>query len=262
MTASPEELDARTKGTVRRLRRPRGSPIRSRRERISVFTVTLPIDGIEPCLASKEGERLRPSHETVILIWIRVSESKRDRNHTRPRSRYAGYAMHAKPESLAMVNAALEQTISRCHPLVTRVCRSRLSGLPMADIEDAIQETFLQLVAADYTTIKNVDAWLIAVALRVCSRTLRNRYRRPEVQLADAPITSSADAIELADEQLWLAKVATLLPTSDVKLLHLLYVQDLTYREVASYFHVSNGHARVLAYRARQRARSVADGLQ
>src|SRR5580700_9106704 len=116
---------------------------------------------------------------------------------------------------VASLDVGLAQTIERCLPLVVRVCRSRLRGLPSADIEDAVQETFVQLTAADRSRILNVDAWLIRVALRSCARTLRSRYQCREVPLADAPLVDSvANAIDRADERLWLAKVATFLPTT------------------------------------------------
>jgi RNA polymerase sigma-70 factor (ECF subfamily) len=165
--------------------------------------------------------------------------------------------------ALAPIDVGLTQTIEECRPLVVRICRSRLSGLPAADIEDAVQDTFLQFAAADRSRIINVEAWLIAVALRMCAHTLRDRYKSKEIPLSDTPIIHSvADALDQADEQLWVAKITSLLPTADMKLLHMLYIQDMPYGEVARYLHISNGHARVLAYRARQHARAVIDGLQ
>jgi len=156
-----------------------------------------------------------------------------------------------------------EEIYERCRPLVERICKSRLSGLPRADIEDAIQETFVQLAAADRSRIVNVDAWLITVATRVCAHTLRERYRSREVSQPDPALPSSLDEVSAeADERLWLAKVAALLPTVDRQLLHLLYVQDLPYGEIAEYFDISNGHARLLAYRARQHARGIIHDLE
>jgi RNA polymerase sigma factor (sigma-70 family) len=171
--------------------------------------------------------------------------------------------MRDQPGASSQVDLGLDQIFTTCRPLVARVCRSRLSGLPAADIEDAIQETFLQLTAADRTRIVNIEAWLITVSLRVSAHVLRQRYRRPEVPLADIPPSDSvAEAIDHTTEQMWLARVASLMPKADMRILHMLYVQDLPYGEVAKYFHVSNEHARVLAYRARQHARAVIDGLQ
>jgi len=160
-------------------------------------------------------------------------------------------------------NQVLEATFERCRPLVTRVCRSRLSGLPVADIEDAVQETFLQFVEADRSRIINIEAWLITVALRVCAHTLRRRYRAPEVGLSEASsMRAPGEALSSIDEHVWLAQVAALMPSADVQLLRMLYIQDLPYGEVAQYLNVSNSHARVLAYRARQRALNAIDNLQ
>ncbi len=164
----------------------------------------------------------------------------------------------AEPE-----NFDLAQIIDQCTPLVTRLCRSRLSGLPAADIEDAVQDTFLQLTQAESQGIVNVEAWLTTVALRVCSRVLRRRYRTPpQLSLSETlPSPDAESAIDRVDERVWLAKFAGLLPTADATLLHMLYLQDKTYGEVAQYLGISNGNARVLAYRARQHARGVIEGL-
>lgn len=159
---------------------------------------------------------------------------------------------------------ALVQISIRCQPLVARICHSRLSGLPAADIEDAVQETFLQLAQANYSEIVNVEAWLTFVALRMCAHTLRARYRSREISFLDSQQTvgSFDRAIEHTDEHLLLAKVTALLSTDDANLLHMLYIEDLPYGQIAQSLGVSSGHARVLAYRARQRARVVIEGLE
>jgi RNA polymerase sigma factor (sigma-70 family) len=165
-------------------------------------------------------------------------------------------------EGSAALPDGLDDIVDSCTPLVTRICRSRLRGLPLADIEDAIQETFLQLAQANRDRIDNIEAWLIAVALRVCARTLRNRYRNREVLASQLPgLGAEGHAFQSADERLWMAQFASLLPSVDRRLLHMLYVQDLSYGDVANYFHITNGHARVLAYRARQHARWLIDSM-
>lgn len=179
--------------------------------------------------------------------------------------------MRDRPQREERGDIDFDQVVEHCRPLVSRICHARLNGLPVADIEDAIQETFLQLAAAKRRDeIANIEAWLTTVATRVCAHALRAKYRSREFpsDLATnndvADVTTNdplADAISNADERLWLARVAPLLPTTDLKLLHALYVQDLPYDEVARYLQVSNGNARVMAYRARQNARGVMDGL-
>jgi len=154
--------------------------------------------------------------------------------------------------------AGFDQAVERWRSVVTRICRKRLSGLPAADIEDAVQDTFVQLAEADGPPIRNVEAWLTTVAGRVCARVLRRRYRAPSVPLSDAlPSDATEVAFHHVDETLWLAKFAALLPTTDAQILHMLYVQDMTYGDIARYFATTSGNARVLAYRARQHARGV-----
>ena len=133
----------------------------------------------------------------------------------------------------------------------------------MADIEDAVQETFTRLIEADRARIANVEAWLIGVASNVCAQILRLKYRRSgQAPPNPATLADVDDALDNLEERVWLAKVGSLLPSADVKLLHMLYVQDLPTGEVARYFGISSGTARVRAYRARQHARIVGEQLQ
>lgn len=162
-------------------------------------------------------------------------------------------------------NCDLADVIQRCTPMVSGICHSRLRGRPFADIEEAIQETFTRLVETDVSSIVNIEAWLIRVALNVCAQTLRHKYRRPEELTADVPPSfsvSDGGMFTDAEERVFLATIGTLLPTTDVKLMHLLYVQDLPYGEVAKALGISNEAARARALRARQRACVMRDGLQ
>lgn len=156
----------------------------------------------------------------------------------------------------------LDEVIAHCQPLVVRICRSRLSGRPLADIEDAIQDALIALSQAPLDKIRNVEAWTTRVAYRVCAHSLRQRYRSPfAALLEEAAVDTSYSPTERIDEQVFIAKVASLLPTTDLTLLHLLYIEDRTYAEVADYLHVSNANARVLAHRARLHAHDVISQL-
>jgi RNA polymerase sigma factor (sigma-70 family) len=204
---------------------------------------------------------VRTSHKT---LRSRVAAAERSaaaiqRKHTRNIA-----AFRTAP---AQVELDTQLLAERYWPLVARICRSRLRGLRNTDIEDAIQETFLRLAEADRSCIANLEAWLTTVAVRTCSRALRSRYKERAVEAACTAAVATrrdplADAVHDADERLWLAKVAPLIPTADLQLLHLLYVQDKSHGDVARYFNVSNGDARVRAYRARQHARQIIDGMR
>src|SRR5215469_11949735 len=56
-----------------------------------------------------------------------------------------------------------------------------LGSLPEA--EDAVQESWLHLVRADRSTIKNLGAWLTTAVARICLDLLRARKRRREQSL-------------------------------------------------------------------------------
>lgn len=158
--------------------------------------------------------------------------------------------------------AATASTIDAALPIVQRVCRSRLSGRPPADIEDAIQETILQYLKSDRDRIVNVNAWFAAVAVHICAKSLRTRYSKPEETLEDDIGDGDvSDPAEVAVDDLWFESVEKHLHITEARLLRWLYVDRLPYTEIASRLNVTGGHARVLSFRARQHARQVIIGF-
>lgn len=142
--------------------------------------------------------------------------------------------------------------------LVQRVCTARL---PLADVDDAVQDTFLQFLAADRRSIRNVDAWLVAVAVRVCNRIHRRRYRAGEVPFGSAhDVTEDLGLDDVLDSE-WFEQLCQSLPERDRSVLHSLYVHPRARSDVAADLDVTTNHLRVIAYRARQRALAVIEAL-
>jgi RNA polymerase sigma factor (sigma-70 family) len=141
------------------------------------------------------------------------------------------------------------------YPLIRNLCRARL---PTAvDAEDATQETLLRFMKADQQTIERPLAWLTTVAVRVCARWHRNRYAKPEAELSESQPDPTHDVAELACGRAQLVQIAKRIPRADYELLHALYVQQLSCREVALRLCTTESHVRVLAFRARQRAARI-----
>lgn len=153
--------------------------------------------------------------------------------------------------------AEIVQLVSANWPIVLKICQAHLRS--PADAEDATQETFARFLAADHSRIRNPEAWLISVALRICGNTHRLRYERGESELIPeshvSKVTSVAlDSVEL---EVWFEQLTARLSPRDRQLLSWLYFENLRHDEVASRLGISHGSLRVAAYRARQRARSA-----
>jgi RNA polymerase sigma factor (sigma-70 family) len=148
------------------------------------------------------------------------------------------------------------RSIAKYLPMVRRVCGAHLSR--RHEIEDAVQETFVQFLLADRSRIANHEAWLVTVAARVCGHAHRWRYRHPEVGLlADLRSTPAADVLDDVLQAVWYEKVASHLPDIDRHVLTWLYVHQLPRESVAQHLGVTTEHLRVIAHRARRRARRL-----
>jgi RNA polymerase sigma-70 factor, ECF subfamily len=153
--------------------------------------------------------------------------------------------------------AEIVDLVSTNWPIILKICQSHLRST--ADAEDATQETFARFLAADHSRIRNPEAWLISVALRICGNTHRLRYKRAESELVPESHVSELTSIALNDVELevWFEQLTARLSPLDRQLLSWLYFENLRHDEVASRLGISNGSLRVAAYRARQRARSA-----
>jgi RNA polymerase sigma factor (sigma-70 family) len=140
---------------------------------------------------------------------------------------------------------------------VQAVCRMRLSGIRSADVDDAVQDTFVAFLLADRTRILDERAWLIAVAIRMCGHIHRRRYRLAEVPIVADRSDESCDPCELAVDQLAFLRLIASLPAVEQQLIAGRYVDRLSYEQLGKRLGVTEGHARILAFRARHRIRNA-----
>ncbi|GHO48206.1 sigma-70 family RNA polymerase sigma factor [Ktedonospora formicarum] len=148
-------------------------------------------------------------------------------------------------------------------PQLQAIAYRMLGSLPEA--EDAVQESWLHLIRADRSSIKNPGAWLTRTVSRICLDMLRTRKVRSEQPLeASAPefITTEAGGIdpeeeaELADS-IGLALLVVLDRLSPAErlafVLHDLFA--IPFDEIALMLERSETATRQLASRARRRVR-------
>src|SRR3984885_11148634 len=79
------------------------------------------------------------------------------------------------------------------HRAHLRAVAYRLLG-SAADADDAVQDTWLRLAAADTSEVGNVGGWLTTVVARVSLNMLRTRRHRQEVAVGDAWPAAAEDA--------------------------------------------------------------------
>ncbi|WP_326836118.1 sigma-70 family RNA polymerase sigma factor [Amycolatopsis rhabdoformis] len=130
-----------------------------------------------------------------------------------------------------------------------------------AEAEDAVQESWLRLVAAPDSAagIGNLAAWLTTVVSRICLDALRARRETPVEQVPDHGVPGPEDDVALADEvgRALLVVLATLAPAERVAfVLHDLF--SVPFDAVGPILDRTPATAKKLASRARLRVRGTA----
>jgi len=153
--------------------------------------------------------------------------------------------------------------LQACVDAVRRYCRSRTQS--EVDAEDAAQDAFLRFIERAGDDVRNVEAWLIQAASFECKDLYRRRLR--EQQLLPAGVPPAAEAVvadpeALVGQRMLVESLFTRLQPNDRELLTLRYLADFSVEQVASRLRVSEGNARIMALRARRRARDVLSALE
>jgi RNA polymerase sigma-70 factor, ECF subfamily len=162
-------------------------------------------------------------------------------------------------------SASMEEGFERNRTRLRAVAYRMLGSLAEAD--DAVQEAWLRLSRSDAADVRNLDAWLTTIVVRVCLNALRSRNSRHEelmgVHVPD-PIITRTDGTSPEDEALLADSVGlalqvvleTLAPAERLALvLHDMF--DLTFDEIAPMVGRTPVATRQLASRARRRVRDA-----
>jgi RNA polymerase sigma-70 factor (ECF subfamily) len=138
-----------------------------------------------------------------------------------------------------------------------------------ADVDDALQETWIRLSNAATNDIENLTGWLTTVVSRVCLNTLRTRKRHSAKSLDDSPIDAQlADLLAVTPEErailadsmgrALLVVLEMLSPAERISfVLHDVF--SVSFDEIAEILGKSTNACRQLASRARRRVRSAND---
>ena len=138
-----------------------------------------------------------------------------------------------------------------------------------ADLEDMVQETFVRAWRAlsGWKPEKPFSHWLKRIAVRVGLDFCRKRERTPFARLAEpdstgrGPLDSIATNEPVDDRARHAADEAhfilSYLPPDDRALLTLLHLNEMPLAEIAEHFGWSRANAKIKAFRARQRLRTI-----
>lgn len=156
--------------------------------------------------------------------------------------------------------AAGDALVSRHWPGIARFFRSKMGD----DGADLIAQTFLACVEHK-DAIDNVKAFLFAVARRRLADHLRERTRKPNVDLA---VSSLADLAPGPATELALRERGELLhaglariPLDDQIALELAYFEGMSTKEIASVLEINENTVRSRLSRAREKLREVLAGM-
>ena len=138
---------------------------------------------------------------------------------------------------------------------------------PVAEAEDAVQDTWLRLSRTDADEIDNLGGWLTTVVSRICLDQLRARKARKEDSADDRfpdPIVTDVDAVdpeheaELSDS-LGLAIMVVLDELGPAERLAFVLhdVFGLAFAEIAPIVERSTDATKMLASRARRRVQDA-----
>ena len=132
------------------------------------------------------------------------------------------------------------------------------AALPAADVEDALQETFLAVWrgAVSYRPQGTPQAWMWVIARNQAALLLR---RRGPVLAALEEVPHGLDPAETAMIR---ADIATALSGPDGEVLRLMYVQDRPVAEVATLLGIPEGTVKSRAHRARRLLRATLGGTR
>ena len=142
-------------------------------------------------------------------------------------------------------------------PRVFRLCLSLLRN--ESDAEDAAQETFARAVERIDSVYGEVGAYLMTVARHICYRELARRARRGGELDAEMSADGPAADLQAAERSLLIKVWAMLSPRHRTILAH--SFAGYSYDEIARITGLSVSAVTSKLWRARQRARELADGV-
>ncbi|NLO62420.1 MAG: RNA polymerase sigma factor [Clostridiaceae bacterium] len=166
------------------------------------------------------------------------------------------------PDSLLCTNRDFEQAYLRNVDTVFRVCFIYLKQ-SRADLEDAVQDTFLKLIKADkrFESLEHEKAWLIVTATNTCKNYLKSKWKR-DVVLNDQLFSNrgSEDQFSDLDNNTVIQGVMDL-PAKYKTIIYLYYYEGYKTEEIAKLLKKKPATVRNLLHRARGLLRNELEGI-
>jgi RNA polymerase sigma-70 factor (ECF subfamily) len=155
-------------------------------------------------------------------------------------------------------DTALRELFARHAPWLAARLRT---ALPVADVEDVLQETFLAAwrAAPRYQPQNACGGWLWAIARRQAALLLRRRGPSAAALPGDL---AAKDAVDEAVTRADLERALSVLEPADREVWRLMYEQDRPVAEVAVRMGVPPGTVKSRAHRARRLLRSALGGAR
>lgn len=143
---------------------------------------------------------------------------------------------------------------------VRRFCRSRTRC--EADADDAVQDTFMRFLQRRDRDVANAEAWLIRAAGFSCVDIQRRRAREALAEPAALSLEPTPGSVEdAALTSSLLVQLFKCIRPKDARLLTLLYMGGWSIEQVASELGVTPGNVRIMAMRARRRAKTALEQM-
>ena len=155
--------------------------------------------------------------------------------------------------------AAFRALFDHYHPILSRLLRRDIAR--SQDVEDVLQQTFLQLHRArkDYQPNRPLRPWLLTIAFNVKRQLFRSRSRKPTESIDDntaADIAGSA-APATGPDSLGVRQALLQLPELQRDTIVLHYFEGLSFSEVSQITGGTVSAAKVRAHRGYQRLREL-----
>ena len=132
-------------------------------------------------------------------------------------------------KSLLRTDKEIAEIYKRHSKTVYRVCFAYMKN--PADTEDAVQDTFFQLIKSGpaFESEEHEKAWLIRTATNICKNVLRHWWRRHE-NIEDFYNLPSSENIETDD----IFQVVMELPEKYKTVVYLYYYEGYSYKEIST----------------------------
>jgi len=126
--------------------------------------------------------------------------------------------------------------------------------------QEIVSDTFLKALISLEVSNSNIKFWLFRVSKNLWLDYLKKNKRISNIPLAEVPLISKEDILNniILDERRKMVFNAVLtLPNSYKEVIVLFYYCDFSLLKIAESMNISNGAARTLLYRARNKLKSI-----